>query len=87
MPNNRILSVNHPRPVVLTGFDLELDCPHCRVRQVVADDTGDSQLKSPDEFVALHALPGRYVLIYPLLCWTCGEFFGGRLTIRSRSAL
>lgn len=81
-------SITSPlRPVLLTGFDLEIDCPKCQVRQTVADDPdGTASAVSPDEFVALHGFPGRYVLTYQLHCWTCGELFSGRLTIRSRSA-
>lgn len=81
------------KPVVLTGYDLEIDCPGCGTKQIV----GDSQHAAPlgsissalagDEFVALHALPGRYVLNYRLHCWQCTEFFSGRLTIRSRAAV
>lgn len=75
------------RPVVLTGYDLEIDCPTCNTKQIVGDDMhGVASALAGDEFVALHGLPGRYVLEYRLHCWNCAEYFSGRLTIRSRSA-
>jgi len=73
------------RPVLLTGYDLELECPKCHERQVVGDATTSAK-GCGDEYVALHALPGKYILTYRLHCWGCNDFFGGRLTIRSRSA-
>lgn len=86
MPNKPILQTR-TRPVVLTGFDLEVDCPHCGKAQLAADDSGNPKhAQAGDEFVALHGFPGRYLLTYRLHCWECGEYFSGRLTIRSRAA-
>jgi len=76
-----------PRPVVLTGYDLEVDCPACGHQQTVGDGAyGQASALADDEFVALHGLPGRYVLTYRLHCWQCADWFSGRLTIRSRAA-
>lgn len=72
------------RPVLLTGFDLETQCRSCGAVQVVSD--GEATPSAGDEFVALHGFPGRYVLQYRLICWTCGNLISGSLTIRSRSA-
>ncbi len=85
MPSRPILSTVQ-RPVVLTGFDLEIDCPRCKSQQICADDGNHQHAIAADEFVALHGFPGRYLLTYRLHCWRCAEYFSGRLTIRSRSA-
>jgi len=85
MPNTGSLSAPS-RPVVLTGFDLELNCPRCDAVQLVADDSADSCFLAPDEYVALHGFPGRYLLTYQLHCQRCSHQFGGRLVIRSRAA-
>ncbi len=74
------------RPVVLTGFDLEIECPKCRSQQICADDGNARHAIAGDEFVALHGFPGRYMLTYRLHCWSCSCYFSGRLVIRSRSA-
>lgn len=72
------------RPVVLTGFDLIVDCPQCRQKQIVSDDS--SGTLGNDEHVSLHAMPGRYLLNYRFRCWNCSNPFEGLLTIRSRAA-
>jgi hypothetical protein len=82
MPNDQTLQPP-ARPVLLTGYDLELQCPNCGVVQIFADDSDWNPRN--DEFVALHALPGRYLLHYRVKCWTCDEPFSGRVSIRSRA--
>lgn len=72
------------KPVVLTGYDIIVNCPTCKQQQVVSDDIGG--VLGTDEHVSLHALPGRYLLNYRFRCWNCGHFFEGLLTIRSRAA-
>ena len=72
------------RPVVLTGYDLELDC-FCGSRQILGSRPGPGGL-NPGELVELYAYPGRYLLRYSLQCWSCGEWLNGGLTIKSRSA-
>jgi len=81
MPNTRSLQAR-PRPVVLTGYDLEIDCPECKTRQVVGYDVN----LDTHEHVSLHALPGVYLLIWKLRCWNCSHPFSGSLKIASRSA-
>jgi len=72
--------------VVLTGYDLEIDCPECRTRQVMGEDADGALATVSDEHVSLHALPGKYILIWKLRCWQCGHPFSGSLSIKSRSA-
>jgi hypothetical protein len=74
------------RPVVLTGYDLEVQCPYCNALQFCSDDGRRSHAIAGDELLTLHAFPGRYLLMYRLHCWGCAEYFSGRVTIRSRAA-
>jgi hypothetical protein len=85
MPNTRSLSAR-PKPVILTGYDLELDCDACGKRQLIGDDPDGTLAAVSGESVTLHALPGRYLLFWDLRCWHCGKINKGRLTISSRSA-
>jgi len=78
--------VTRDKPVVLTGFDLVVDCPTCRTKQIMSDQPELRSTLGQDEHVSLHALPGRYVLNYSFKCWNCEERFAGLLTIRSRAA-
>ena len=78
-----------PDPAVrLSDFTLELTCPACTTRQVIADplDPGFEGLIASDEHLQLTAHPGRYDLVYRLRCWTCGHLIDGRLRIASRAA-
>ena len=70
------------RPVILTGYEIQIECPRCGVPQALDDDTR----MASDEYIGLHAFPGRYLLTYSLRCWTCGDHFGGRISIKSRAA-
>lgn len=75
------------KPVVLTSYDMVVDCPQCRQKQIISDDVGAlNAVLGNDEYVSLHALPGRYVLNYSFRCWNCNHHFAGLLTIRSRAA-
>jgi hypothetical protein len=74
------------RPVILTGFDFEYACPGCGKRQLVGADPDGTLEAVSGEHVSLHALPGRYVLVWDLRCWHCGRPYAGRLTLSSRSA-
>lgn len=75
------------KSVVLTGYDIVVNCPQCRTQQVISDDVGALHcVLGTDEYVSLHALPGRYVLNYSFRCWNCTQHFSGLLTIRSRAA-
>lgn len=74
------------RPVILTGYDVEIDCPDCKTRQVVGDDPDGTLEAISGEHISLHALPGKYILVWNLKCWHCGHAFSGSLSIKSRSA-
>jgi len=75
------------KPVVLTGYDIVVNCPECSTQQVISDDVGALHgVLGTDEYVSMHALPGRYVLNYSFRCWNCNHHFAGLLTIRSRAA-
>ena len=41
------------KPVVLTGYDIIVNCPTCKQQQVVSDDIGG--VLRTDEHVSLHA--------------------------------
>lgn len=88
MPNSRNIPLqSRARPVLLTGYDVEIDCPQCNTRQIVGDDPdGSMAAVSGGEHISLHALPGRYILLWRLTCWNCGNAFSGSLKISSRSA-
>lgn len=76
------------RPVVLTGFDLEVECPRCGDVQLTSDSVESllSCVGSRDH-LELVATGGRYRLTYTLWCWSCGHTFSGRLSVTSRAAL
>lgn len=75
-----------PRPVILTGYDVEIDCPGCNTRQLVGDDPDGTLETVTGDHISLHALPGSYLLIWRLTCWQCAHPFSGSLKILSRSA-
>lgn len=81
-------SLSASRPIVLTGFDLEITCPRCGDLQLVSDDLdGALAALGSRDVISLTATGGQYKLLFTLWCWSCGHTFSGRVAIKSRAAV